>query len=117
MNGERFLRDKARELIRAGRVPKILPDRVWGGAAFGGCCCMLCSTPVAPNEIALEVEFSSGAGSEGARGHFHSSCFLALELEILSARASEQPVSGNPASSAPAGSGTDGFPAWDGLRP
>jgi len=92
MNGDEILRGKARDLIRAGHVPKRLPDRVWGGAAFGGYCCMLCGTPVAPNEIALEVAFSSGIGAEGTNAHFHSPCFLALEVEILNLSAGGQAI-------------------------
>jgi hypothetical protein len=118
MNGERFLRDKARELIQAGGVPGRPPDRVWGGSAFGGYCCMLCATPIAPNEIALEVEFSPSAESERAHGHFHSPCFLALELELLNLKVGGQSISrSDPVHSAATSRPVDGIGSLEASQP
>jgi hypothetical protein len=77
-----ILRQKARELLEAGRVPNRLPDHIWGGSGFGDIRCMLCDAPVGPDEVVLEVEYARGDGAGATNPHFHIRCFAALELEL-----------------------------------
>ena len=117
MNGERSLRDKARELIQAGRVPRRPPDGVWGGSSFGGQCCMLCRMAIARNEIALEVQFSTGHEA-AVKAHFHSPCFLALEMELLSLKAGSQAIPRSDSVQSPAtGCRGDGIGSLDASQP
>ena len=97
MNGENILRAKARELIRAGRLPDHRPDRVWGGAGFAGCPCLLCGVPVKDNEMAVELEFARNAGGDSANPHLHARCFLTVELELLEREAAMQSLGDNAA--------------------
>jgi hypothetical protein len=84
-NNESILRGKARELIRAGRLPDRRPDRVWGGAGFEGSPCGLCGVPLKEAEMAVELEFARDLGldPDSANLHLHARCFLAMELELL----------------------------------
>lgn len=79
MNDDTTLRQLAYQMVRAGTLPPRRPDRVWGGAAFGGSRCLLCGTDVEYGGIALEVEFRGDAEDELTRAHLHSRCFLALD--------------------------------------
>jgi hypothetical protein len=84
-NNESILRGKARELIRAGRLPDRRPDRVWGGAGFEGSPCGLCGVLLKEAEMAVELEFARDLGldPDSAQLHLHARCFLAMELELL----------------------------------
>lgn len=92
MNDDMNLRQLAYQMVRAGTLPPRRPDRVWGGAAFGGSRCLLCGAGVEYGAIALEVEFRGDTDQEVTRAHLHSRCFLAMEA-ALSALESGQPVS------------------------
>jgi hypothetical protein len=85
MSDDINLREKARELLRAGKLPSRRPDRIWGAQGFGGVKCMLCGADVGPGEAVLEVKFIGGGSDPdpgAANPHFHVRCFSALELEL-----------------------------------
>jgi hypothetical protein len=84
MSDQAILREKARELIRAGRLPSRRPERLWGGIGFGGSRCVLCGAPVRYDEIALQLEVKGGNGAGVTYPHLHVRCFSALELELQS---------------------------------
>ena len=82
MNDNTKLQELAYQTLRLGAMPARRPDRVWGGAAFGGCTCKLCGAVVEPGGIALEVEYV-GEGEGQTRGvHLHVRCFHALTMAI-----------------------------------
>jgi hypothetical protein len=80
MSDEKFLRDKAREAIRAGNLPARPPDQVWGGPGTGARCAV-CDGLTSPDETELEIEFSGGGRSGASTYYFHLRCFSMLELE------------------------------------
>lgn len=94
MSGESDLREKAREAIRAGKLPNVPPESMWGGRGDGSPCA-ICDQPIRPDEVEFELEFPGGADdSPGqvdharenghqppANPHVHIGCFTAWELE------------------------------------
>jgi hypothetical protein len=81
MDDERMVREKAREVIRSGKLPDRRPDRMWGGAAARADCA-ICGAPLRPDEVEFEIEFvRNGEGSGADRYHLHTRCFAAWELE------------------------------------
>ena len=79
MNDDTMLRQLAHKLVRAGTLPARRPDRIWGGAAFGGSTCLLCGGLVDHGGIALEVEFTGSGDSDGMSAHLHIRCFQVLD--------------------------------------
>jgi hypothetical protein len=78
----RALGERAREVIRAGRLPHRPPDRMWGGPGVGDPC-VVCGSPVMRGQLELEVEFArNGPGSGADRYHIHIGCFQAWESEL-----------------------------------
>lgn len=84
---EKILRQKAREAIRAGKLPERRPDRTWGGPGVGAHC-QICNIPVARDEVELEIEFARGESPVLEKYHVHVRCFRAWEVEVLAAAAS-----------------------------
>jgi hypothetical protein len=82
MSDDALLHEKARELIRAGKLPSRRPERVWGGSGFGGSHCALCGVRIRPDEIALEVEVRNADGARTSYSHLHVHCFSVLESEL-----------------------------------
>jgi hypothetical protein len=79
MSNDSLLHEKAREVIRAGKLPDRAPDHVWGGRGTGADCA-ICSASIRYEEVELEVEFEGGArGPSSYLVHLH--CFSALERE------------------------------------
>ncbi len=97
MIDETRLRATARQLIRAGRLPPRPPDRVWGGAGFGGSLCALCHAGIGHNEVAMEVEYIVPADASPCNAYLHTRCFLALEQELLLCQADGQAACERPA--------------------
>jgi len=79
MNDE-VLRAKARDLIRAGRLPGRRPERVWGGAGLAGIHCTLCDEAIERGDVVLEVEVHSGEGASYPQ--LHVQCFSMFETEL-----------------------------------
>ncbi|HEX7080772.1 MAG TPA: hypothetical protein VF329_07145 [Gammaproteobacteria bacterium] len=80
MNDDQNLRDRARQAMRAGALPNRRPSRTWGGPGAGAAC-TICGTPVAPNEVELEVEFVDDVDGTIDKHHMHVRCFAAWEAE------------------------------------
>ena len=79
---ESELRERARELIREGRLPDRAPARVWGGPGTG-VQCALCAEAIPANE--MEYEADAIFGSSVRTLHFHFVCHAAWQLECLRA--------------------------------
>jgi hypothetical protein len=81
MSDESGLREKAREVIRAGKLPDRRPDRMWGGPG-AGTTCAVCSIPVERDEVEFEIEFARNGGAPGLdRYHVHARCLAAWGIE------------------------------------
>jgi hypothetical protein len=75
-----FLREKAREAIKAGTLPARSPDQVWGGPGTGARCA-ICGDSTTHAEVELEIEFADD-GYPAVSSHFvHLRCFSIFELE------------------------------------
>jgi hypothetical protein len=81
---EIWLRERAREAIRAGHLPERPPDRTWGGPG-SGLPCIVCGQPLIREETELELEFlESGPPGAPRVCHLHVGCFNAWQLECRS---------------------------------
>lgn len=79
---ESELRERARELIREGRLPDRAPARVWGGPG-SGVTCALCAQAIPATE--MEYEADAAIGQSVRTLHFHFVCHAAWQLECLRA--------------------------------
>jgi hypothetical protein len=78
---ETLLREKARQAIRAEKLPSRRPDRMWGGSGLGDRC-VICGETITRDQMELEIQFArAGAGSDLDGFHVHVWCFAAWELE------------------------------------
>lgn len=76
-------RQKVREDIQSGRLPKRRPQRTWGGLGSGASC-MVCGEPVKQDEVEFELEFTrADDDSRVDVQHAHSRCIAAWESERL----------------------------------
>ena len=83
MSDEPDLHERARDAIRAGRLPNRRPERMWGGPSVGADCA-ICGLAVMPAELEFEIEFVRNGGDPGVdRYNVHIRCFTAWESEIL----------------------------------
>jgi hypothetical protein len=81
MPNEAGLRKVAREVLRAGKLPRQEPDRTWGGLGVGAPCAV-CEKPVTRDELEYEVQFAHDGASPGLdKYHLHLRCFAVWELE------------------------------------
>jgi hypothetical protein len=69
MPEESSLREKAREVIRTGKLPDRRPDRTWGGAGVGAPC-TICGEPVTKDQLEFEIQFAFD-GVEPGLDKFH----------------------------------------------
>jgi hypothetical protein len=79
MNDENLLRQQARRMIRAGKLPSRGPDAMWGGPGDNASC-GVCGAPVTPAEVEMEIEFARQDGGADTY-HLHGRCMAAWELE------------------------------------
>lgn len=94
--GEYALREKAREMIHAAKLPNRCPDRAWGGPGVGANCA-ICRAPVSHDELELEIELArEGEGPSLSQYHFHIRCFAAWEAECRSSQAETLPRAAEP---------------------
>jgi hypothetical protein len=78
---ETILRAKARELIRAGKLPDRRPDRSWGGPGVGAPC-VVCGEAVTKDQLEFEIQFAHDGGNPGLdKFHIHVRCYAAWEFE------------------------------------
>jgi hypothetical protein len=84
-NNENGLREKVRQAILAGKLPKQEPAATFGGHGYGATCA-ICGEPVAPHQIEFEIEFAPDAESDAGPGpyHLHAQCFTVWEAECRS---------------------------------
>ena len=81
MPDEPILREKARAVVQAGKLPSRAPDRTWGGPGVGAPC-SVCDSPVNKNELEFEIEFAHNGDNPGLdKFHVHLRCFAAWEFE------------------------------------
>jgi hypothetical protein len=85
---EDTLRDKARAVIRSGKLPRRRPDRTSGGPGVGAECAV-CRLPVAQDELEFEIQFArDGDNPDLDKFHVHVRCFSAWEFERRSSATS-----------------------------
>jgi hypothetical protein len=78
---EAIFRQRAREAIRAQRLPSRPPDRTWGGNGSGEPC-PICGDTIKRDELELELEFRPDHESAIRHSyHLHLRCFAAWEFE------------------------------------
>jgi hypothetical protein len=81
MPDEQVLREKARAVIQAGKLPSRRPDRTWGGPGVGAPCA-ICDLPVTSDELEFEIQFARDGDNPGLdKFHVHVRCFAAWEFE------------------------------------
>ena len=81
MPDEPALREKAREAILAGRLPRTKPSRTFGGPGVGAQCA-LCGERIPNSETEFEIEFNRHGATPGLdRYYLHYHCFAAWEFE------------------------------------
>ncbi|HEY7518744.1 MAG TPA: hypothetical protein VIE36_10685 [Methylomirabilota bacterium] len=80
MPDEDALRERAREVVRRGKLPSRSADRVWGGPGVGAPC-QVCGLPVTKDEKEFEIEFEQDGGGGLDKFHVHVRCFAAWEFE------------------------------------
>jgi len=78
---EQALREKAREVLKSGKLPNRRPDRTWGGHGVNAPC-SVCGLPVTPQQIEFEIQFARDGDNPGLdKFHVHIRCFAAWEFE------------------------------------
>ena len=81
MPDEPILREKAREVIRSGKLPSRQPDRTSGGPGVGAPC-TVCGAFITKDQLEFEIEFARDGDNPGLdKFHLHIRCFAAWELE------------------------------------
>lgn len=96
MTDEKRLRALARAALQAGRLPKVRPERIWGGPGAGARCAV-CDGTIDRDQSEFELEFAGKIGGEPAPSpfsdehaggtfaeggyHLHVGCFAAWEFE------------------------------------
>jgi hypothetical protein len=81
MTDQDFLRAKAREQVRAGRLSSRGPDRTLVGTGSGQSCAV-CSVVIARDRLEYEIHVRhDGAASRTEIHHFHLPCFAAWSIE------------------------------------
>jgi hypothetical protein len=77
---DQALREKARRVLRAGKLPNRRPDRTWGGVGVGAPCAV-CDLPVEHDQREFEIEFARHRDNPGLdKYHVHIRCFAAWEF-------------------------------------
>ena len=80
MPDEPLLREKAREAIRSGKLPRRQPDRTFG-APGNGKSCGLCGEPVARDQMLIQIDYQRRTTSGLTSYHLHLGCHAAWEFE------------------------------------
>lgn len=88
MLDEAALREKAREILREGKLPVVAPTRTWGGPGVGAPCA-ICGARVTREEKEFEIQFEQDGGGGLDKYHVHIRCFAAWEFERRSTDLSE----------------------------
>jgi hypothetical protein len=80
ISDDRSLREKVREIVRAGKLPNGSPDHIWGGMGTGAECA-ICGGGIGSGDIELEVRFPAADSGGKATYIVHLRCFSILEDE------------------------------------
>jgi hypothetical protein len=81
MPNEKILREKARNAVVTGKLPRRRPDRTWGGPGVGAACAV-CEEPVTSDQLEFEIQFRYDGHNPGLdKFHVHIRCFAAWEFE------------------------------------
>ena len=88
IDDETLRRMMVQDVIRAGRLPRRPPDRMWGGAGDGETC-VVCGRAISSQELGYELEFAQD-GQEWASHFLHIRCFAAWESECRNGDAAGQ---------------------------
>ena len=81
MPDEKILRAKAREVVRAGKLPSRRPDRTWSGPGIDNSC-TICGARIQQAQVEFEIQFAPDGAAPGVeRFHLHLRCFAAWEFE------------------------------------
>ena len=81
MPDEPMLREKARAVLRSGRIPSRTPDRTYGGPG-SRVTCAICSELITPDQAEIEIEFGRRAVPPNLDRYFlHVRCMAAWEFE------------------------------------
>jgi hypothetical protein len=81
MGDKTEIHQKAREAIKAGKVPNGRPQRMWGGTGDGACC-VICGCSVTQDEFGMDLEFARDDGApDKVEHHFHVRCYTAWDSE------------------------------------
>jgi hypothetical protein len=80
----RGLREKARDILRAGKLPDRAPDHMWGGLGTGTQC-VVCGVATTPGETELEIEYRRDDRGRADSYVVHPLCYSLVEEERLSA--------------------------------
>jgi hypothetical protein len=79
MSHDTELQKKAREAIQSRRLPKLPPERMWGGPGHGGEC-TICGKPLRRDETEFELQFARTDDRGPDTCHVHIGCFAAWEF-------------------------------------
>lgn len=67
------IRAMVEDKLANGVLPRAMPERVWGGASYGGSVCSACDEPISLGKSELEVECQ-----DGTLRRYHVLCFSVL---------------------------------------
>jgi hypothetical protein len=72
------LRERAREAIDRGALPRVKPNRTYGGPGSAKACAV-CGVVVQRSEMEIELEFTRQEGAPSDCYHLHPRCFAAWD--------------------------------------
>jgi hypothetical protein len=70
---EESVREKARDALRSGKLPRRNPDRTWGGLGVGAMC-TICDLPMRRDEMEFEIQFARDDSNLGSTGCSTGGC-------------------------------------------
>ena len=80
LDPDSYLRERAREAMSSGTLPRRTPNRTSGGRGSGQSCA-ICGDRIQLNQVEFEIVFVHDAVSEESRYHLHLRCLVAWEFE------------------------------------
>jgi hypothetical protein len=87
---EPILQDKAREAIRARKLPSRRPDRTSSGPGVGQPCA-ICGEPIKRDQVELEIQFTRNGQLQHVESHHvHLHCLAAWECELERTKSSRR---------------------------
>jgi hypothetical protein len=81
MPNERQIREVARKVLQAGKLPGRDPDGTWGGKGTGAPCAV-CWERITPAQVEYEIQFHHDGATPRVDSYaLHLRCFAAWEME------------------------------------